>query len=164
MRYQGRASACGAVLALVTMLATSLTSATEDRHAGYYYPPPASTEVYRARTMTLANVNRETRLGFVAGLTQQMLSRSYPPQYVIFAKGDEAEKLIIVSLYDDHLDTVYRARALFAMLTSVARLTRFLTELGVADFFTFFDLAKLLGFTRITISDGDAFAHQVIIE
>ena len=50
------------------------------------------------------------------------------------------------------------------MLTSVARSSRFITEHGLQDFVTFFDLAKLLGFSQITISDGDAFAHQVIIE
>ncbi|MFQ5959238.1 MAG: molybdopterin-guanine dinucleotide biosynthesis protein A [Alphaproteobacteria bacterium] len=152
----------GVVLALC--VATVAPAATADRHAGYYYPPPATTEVYKARTLTLPDTNREVRLGFIVGMTQQMLSQPYPPQFVIFAKGDDAEKLIIVSLRDGYIDTLYRGRALFAMLTSVARSTQFLIELGVAEFFTFFDLAKLLGFTRITISDGDTFAHQVDIE
>ena len=68
--------------------------------------------------------------------------------------------MIVVALGEGHIDTLYRARALFAMLTAAARSNRFLNELGVAEFFTFFDLAKLLGFSQITISDGDAFAHQ----
>ena len=37
-------------------------------------------------------------------------------------------------------------------------------ELGVQEWFTFFDLAKMLGFKQITISDGRDFAHQVIME
>jgi len=138
--------------------------ANRDRHAGYYYPPVDSREVYTARAITLADANRDVRLGFIVGVTKKMLERSYPPRFVIFAKGDEAEKMIIIGLGDGYLDTIYRARAVLAMLTSVVRTTRYLNELGVADFFTFFDLAKLLGFKQITISDGDHFSHQIIIE
>ena len=151
--------------AVLTLCAATLPAlAAGDRHAGYYYPPPATTEVYKARTLTLPDTGREVRLGFVVGMTQQMMRQPYPPQFVIFAKGDDAQKMIIVSLRDGYIDTLFRARALFAMLTSVARSTQFLIELGVAEFFTFFDLAKLLGFKKITISDGESFAHQIVIE
>ena len=69
-----------------------------------------------------------------------------------------------MALEDDYLDTLYRSRAFYAMLTSIARTTPFIQELGLADFLTFFDLVKLLGFEKITISDGDQFAHQVLLE
>ena len=147
---------------LLSCLAAPAVAA--DRHAGYYYPEPATRETYKARTLTLGEASREMRIGFIVTLTKQMLNRPYPPGYAVFAKGAEAEKLIIVALRDDYLDTLYRARALFAMLTSVVRSSRFITEHGLQDFVTFFDLAKLLGFSQITISDGDAFAHQVIVE
>jgi len=147
---------------LLSCLAAPAVAA--DRHAGYYYPEPATSETYKARTLTLGEASREMRIGFIVTLTNKMLSRPYPPGFAVFVKGAEAEKLIIVALRDDYLDTLYRARALFAMLTSVVRSSRFITEHGLQDFVTFFDLAKLLGFAQITISDGDAFAHQVIIE
>ena len=153
-----------ALMVAVSCFAAVAAAHAQDRHIGYYYPEPASTETYTARALSLPDASRESRLGFVVGMTQQMMSRSYPPPFAIFAKGDHAEKLIIVGLNDGYLNTLYRARAILAMLTSVARATRFLTELGVADFFTFFDLAKLLGFKKITISDGDTFAHQILIE
>ncbi len=154
------------VLAAVAAAAFAAASpaAAHDRHAGYYYPPPSTTETYQARAITLADADRQTRLRFVVGFTHRMLQNPYPPQFVMFAKGEEAEKLVIVGLRDGYLNTLYRARALLALLTSVLRGTDFLNELGVADFFTFFDLAKLLGFTQITISDGDAFTHQVVLE
>ena len=60
--------------------------------------------------------------------------------------------------------TIYRARALFASLTGLARLTPLFQQLQVEEIFTFFDLCKLLGFTTLTISDGDKFAHQVAIK
>ena len=82
----------------------------------------------------------------------------------MFAKGDEAEKLIIVALDDQGIATIYHARALLAQLTAVARASEFFSELGVATYFTFFDLARMLGFERLTISDGISFTHRVDIE
>jgi hypothetical protein len=134
-----------------------------DRHEGYYYPETASQETYVARAVTLPQATRESRIGFVTGMTAQQLKAPFPPQFAIFAKGDEAQKLIIVALNDTAIGTVYRARALLAQLTAQVRTTQFFQELGVADFFTFFDMAKMMGFEQITISDGDRFSHQVLI-
>ena len=139
-------------------------AAAEDRHAGYYYPPPQTIETYQARTQTLADSNRTRRIGFVVQLTRQILRKPYPPDFAVFAKGDDAEKLLIVALRDGVLDTLYRARALLAMLTAVARATPLFAQIGGEETLTFFDLLKMLGFTQLTISDGDAFAHQVEIE
>jgi len=149
----------GALVAAVTP-----QDARADRHAGYYYPPAVSTEIYKARAVTMAEASRSNRIKFVVGLTQQMLSKPHPPDYAIFAKGENAEKLIIVALRGGVIDTIYRARAALAVLTSVARSSRLFNEFGVQDFFTFFDLAKLFGFERITISDGDTFSHQVLLD
>jgi hypothetical protein len=72
--------------------------------------------------------------------------------------------MIIVALQEGQINTLYRARALLANLTALARLTPFFRENAIADQGTFFDLLKLLGFTQVTISDGDKFAHQVKLE
>ncbi|WP_299620675.1 hypothetical protein [Pelagibius sp.] len=135
-----------------------------DRHAGYYYPEPTSREVYEARAYTLPEASRKARIAFVTGITSEQNKAPYPPTAAIFAKGTEAEKLIIVALSDERIDTVYRARAIFAQMTAVARLLPIFTELGVEDYFTFFDLVKMMGFKQITISNGREFAHQVSIQ
>ncbi len=135
-----------------------------DRHAGYYYPEPTSREVYRARSETLPNAGRAARIGFVTGIAKHIAEQPYPPQAVMFAKGTEAEKLIIVALVDGRIDTLYRARAVLANMTAAARLLPAFQEMGVQDTFTFLDLAKMLGFKQITISDGRDFAHQLTIE
>lgn len=135
-----------------------------DHHVGYYYPAPATHEVYQARVPTLPDSDRRRRIGFVTVLTGQMLQNPYPPQFAVFAKGTEAQKLIITALTDNGYNTLYRARALFAMLTAMARGTRFFQDLPEADRYTFFDLAKLLGFSQITFTDGNAFAHQIEIK
>ena len=148
----------------VVIVAVSEAVAAGDRHAGYYYPEPKTVETYAARAVTLKDANRSRRIAFVTGLTRKMLDNPYPPQFAIFAKGDDAQKLIIVALYDNAYSTKYRMRGLFAMLTATARMTRFFSEFAVADYFTFFDLAKLLGFEKITFTNGDDFAHQILLK
>ena len=140
------------------------TSPTGDRHNGYYYPTPGTQEVYTARAKTLPEANRRTRIGFVTGVARAMAGRPYAPRFTLFAKGTGGEKLIIMALDDGPLDTLYRARAVLADLTAMARTLPVFKEFGVQDWFTFFDLAKMLGFKRITISDGREFAHQVVLE
>lgn len=150
--------------AVLTALLVTAPAVAADRHAGYYYPTPASEEVYKARAQTLPEASRALRIRFVTGVTNRILERPFPPTAAIFAKGTEGQKLIIVALEDGRIDTLYRARAIFANLTAVARTTPIFQEYGVEDYFTFFDLAKMLGFTQITISDGRDFAHQVFLE
>jgi len=135
-----------------------------ERHIGYYYPPLTSEEVYKARASQMPNATRETRLAFVTGLTHQQLSRPYPPNFVIFAKGAEAEKLIIMAMGVQGFEGIYQARALLAQLTAVARTSQLLREYAVEDLFTFLDLAKLLGYRQLTISDGIGFSHRIEIE
>ncbi len=148
----------------LAILSLAGAAAAEDRHAGYYYPPPQTIETYQARIPTLVDSDKTRRIGFVVQLTREMLHKPYPPDYAVFAKGDDASKLLIVALREGVIDTLYRARALLAMLTAVARGTPLFAKIGGEETLTFFDLMKILGFTQLTISDGAAFAHQVVIE
>jgi hypothetical protein len=135
-----------------------------DHHEGYYYPKPASFEHYPARIYTLQESDRVRRQAFVIGLTKQLVGGQYAPSYAVFAKGDGSDKLIIVALAEGQLNTIYRARALLATFTSVARSTSFFQQHTQPDESTFLDLLKLLGFRQVTISDGREFAHQIIID
>ncbi len=153
-----------ALAAFAAVTAAPLPASADDRHAGYYYPKPASTEVYKARAKTMKDANRRQRILFVVNVVEDMHKRPFPPGLAFFAKGAEAEKLIIVSNHDKRLNTVYRARALLAQLTGSARATKLFRDFAVDDLFTFLDMLKLMGFAQLTISDGDNFAHQVTIE
>lgn len=153
-----------AAVAVWGLAATAAQAQSDDRHVGYYYPEPTSTEVYEARAYTVPEADRKVRVAFVTGITNEQNKAPYPPQAAIFAKGSQAEKLIIVALEDGRIDTIYRARAIFAQMTAVARLLPVFSQLGVEDYYTFFDLAKMMGFEQITISNGREFAHQVIIQ
>lgn len=140
------------------------TQGFNERHEGYYYPEISSREIYASRANLLKDATRTTRLAFVTGLTQQQLAKPYAPPFAIFAKGEQAEKLIIVSLGDHGFRTLYQARALLAQLTAVARTAPLVREMRVEELFTFFDLLRLIGFEQVTVSDGETFAHMVKLE
>ncbi|MEX2642592.1 MAG: hypothetical protein WD270_04020 [Acetobacterales bacterium] len=135
-----------------------------DRHAGYYYPPPDTSETYVARAPGMPNANRTMRIGFVTGFTRELNDRPYRPGYVMFVKGGEAEKLIVVAIEDRIIVTLYQARALLAEMTGVARASPLFRDLGVAADYTFLDLLKMMGFEKVTISDGATYAHEIHID
>ena len=152
-------------VAAVLLAAVASPARADDRHADYYYPAPQSSEVYEARAEVLPEASRRSRIAFVTHVMNEMIRKNpYPPQYAIFAKGGEAEKMIIVGLAGDSYDTLYRMRALLAMLTAVARTTPLFKEERVEDYYTYLDLCKMLGFKQLTVSDGKKFAHQIRID
>jgi hypothetical protein len=149
------------LLVLIALVGWITPSAADDRHAGYYYPEPTSTENYTARAPVLGDNDRTRRRDFISAIVREIADAPYAPTYAMFAKGADSEKLIIVAVQDGFYDTVYRARALFAALTALARETPLFQEFDQDDRFTFFDLCYMLGFEQITISNGREFSHQV---
>jgi hypothetical protein len=150
-------------LVLVGLWTAPSSAADSDRHSGYYFPTPRTEEIYKARAKALPETNRKRRIGFTTALYGQMATLPYAPPYAVFAKGEEADKLIIVALRDGEMNTIYRARAVLAMMTANARSSQYFQDHHVEDYFTFFDLAVLLGFTQITVSDGHRFAHRILL-
>jgi len=145
----------------------SFSAADDDNqsnHEGYYYPKPQTVEHFVSAAITLPESNQTRRQAFVIGMTQKLMDGQYAPGFAIFAKGNQSEKLIIVGMIDGQLNTVYRARALLAELTSVARSTTFFQQNVQPEASNFFDFMKLLGFHQVTITDGRNFAHQVIVD
>ena len=139
------------------------SAAAEDRHVGYYYPKPTQIEKYDSRALRMGHATRRSRVGFIVGIVDQVLQRPFPPPASVFVKGNQAEKMIIIANTPGRLDTIYRVRAYLATLTSVARAMPIFAELQVEDVFTFLDLLKMLGFTQLTVSDGDRFSHQILV-
>jgi hypothetical protein len=136
----------------------------EDRYIGYYYPKPNSTETYPSTLETIAGVDRPQRVQFVTVMAQGTLQSAYRVPYAVFVKGEKADRLIVVGMQQGELNTIYRQRALLANMTTQARLSPFFQEKTVAEDATFFDLLKLLGFSSVTVTDGDKLTHQVTIK
>ena len=65
---------CASVLATAAVTTLALTSSTAlalERHAGYYYPIPATSETYKARAETFEDSNRKRRIFFITELTTE---------------------------------------------------------------------------------------------
>jgi hypothetical protein len=136
----------------------------DDRYVGYYYPKPNSTEVFESSMQTIQGAERAQRIQFVTVVSQGTIQSAYRVPYAVFAKGEKADRMIIVGMQQGELNTVYRMRALLANMTTMSRLSPFFQERTVAEDATFFDLLKLLGFRELTITDGEKLTHQVTIK
>jgi len=136
----------------------------DDRYVGYYYPKPTSTEVFESSMQTIQGAERPQRIQFVTVVSQGTIQSAYRVPYAVFAKGEKADRMIIVGMQQGELNTVYRMRALLANMTTMSRLSPFFQERTVAEDATFFDLLKLLGFRELTITDGEKLTHQVTIK
>ena len=147
-----------------TPAAPAKPAAAEDRYVGYYYPKPTSTEIYESPMQTISDVDRPQRVQFVTVVSQGTIQSSYRVPYSVFVKGEKADKMIIVGLVPGEFGTIYRMRALLANMTTMSRMSPFFQERTVAEDATFFDLMKLLGFTTLTITDGDKVTHQVTVK
>ncbi len=156
-------SATALALAAAGVPAAAQTKPEKDRHAEYYYPAPTATEVYEAEATPLAGASRARRLGFITLLANKSQQASYPPPYIMFAKGAEAEKVIIIGM-GNYVGNIFQARALLAQLTAQARTTPIFQEVVGGDALTFLDLLKMLGFEQLTVSDGEAFSLQIAIK
>ncbi len=129
----------------------------------YYYPPVNSEEVFARQLAAVPLADRTVRVGFVTQITKAQLAAPESPRFVIFAKGEEAQHMIIIALDDEVFKTIYRARAVLAQLTSNVRGAELFVN-KIQDHATWFDLAKMLGFEDLVISDGATWSHRVIFE
>jgi hypothetical protein len=150
--------------AAATAPAAAPKAAGEDRYIGYYYPKPTATETFESSMQTIAGAERAQRVQFVTVVSQGTIQSAYRVPYAVFAKGEKADRLIIVGLQQGELNTIYRMRALLANMTTMSRLSPFFQERTVAEDATFFDLLKLLGFRELTITDGEKTTLQVTIK
>lgn len=151
-------------LLLPAAILPSGASAETDRHPGYYYPPISSREVYKARAVVMPEADNDVRLNFVTGMAYQQNQRPYPPSFVMFAKGERFERLIIVAIGSNGFRGLFQARAVLAQMTSLARTSPIFRENNVQDMLTFLDLARMLGFEELTVSDGHSFAHRITLK
>ncbi len=157
-------------LALTAILAISGTfsnvraqEAPNDSHVGYYYPEIQSSETYISPLSKLPDASKRSRVGFIVGLNARQLKRGYAPGYHMFAKGAEAQKLIIIATEEYRYNTLYRLRALMAALTATARKSPLFSESSAPEELNFLDLMKLAGFTQVTISNGKDVTHQIYV-
>lgn len=149
------------VAAVVVSLGIAAAAAADREE--YYYPPITSEEVFGRTMLDVPPGTREDRVRFVINATKTLVKTTGSPRYVIFEKGSDAQHMIIVALDDQVFATIYRARAVLAQLTARIRGSEFFEKTGRTSEATWFDMAKLLGFEDVVISDGRTWSHRVAL-
>ncbi|MEM9044509.1 MAG: hypothetical protein AAGC81_07420 [Pseudomonadota bacterium] len=151
-------------LAASLLLSLSLigTASLADTRAGYYYPDITTNEEFQIRLgEDAASSSNDTRIEFITDMASRQRERNYPPRITIFTKGHDARRLIIVAMDNEVFETLYRARAMLAELTSEARSTPLLRDRNMQTLVTFFDVLTMLGFKEVTLSDGKTWTHRI---
>jgi hypothetical protein len=148
------------LFAICAFLLTALP-AIADKQEGYYYPPVTSEEEFTRAIITAPPSNRNVRIGFVTTVTKAQLEAPETPRFVMFAKGENSRRLIMVALDDEVFKTLFRARAVMAQFTSNLRNTEFFLQQGLSTAGTFYDMLQILDFESLTISDGETWSHRV---
>lgn len=149
---------------ILALLLVALPVHAEDEREGYYYPPVGSDEVFDREIAEGPPTDRAVRVAFINEITRAQSAEPSKPRIAIFAKGGDAEHMIVTALDDEIFRTLFRARAVLAQMTAAARQTEFFEKTGIALHATWFDLAKLLGFEDIVVTDGDAWAHRIVLK
>lgn len=152
------------LLAGIILATLPLAASAEDRREGYYYPPITSEEVFDRKITGAPKAIGAVRTAFITQITKAQLASATKPRIAIFGKGGETQHLIVVALDDEVFETLFRARAVMAQLTAHARTTPFFKKNGIQFAATWFDLAKILGFEDIVVTDGKNWAHKINIE
>jgi len=152
------------LVAAAFIIGTSLAASAADRREGYYYPPITSEEVFDRTIGTAPPAAGAVRTAFLTEINKGQRASRNKPRIAIFGKGGETQHMIIVALDDDIFSTLFRARAVMAQMSSQARTTPFFQKNRLQFAATWFDLAKLLGFKDIVLTDGKSWAHKVIIQ
>lgn len=150
-----------ALFAGITGMASTTAATADDKYAGYYYPESKTFETFARNLIPSPPANKALRVGFVTTVTKAQLAAPESPRFVLFAKGEQSEHLIMVALDDQIFKTPYRARALLAQLTSNLRSTEFFTSQNLQTAGTFFDMLQIMNFDSLVISDGDTWSHRV---
>ena len=128
--------------------------------AGVFFPPPVSFDTHQVRFGTMAGVGPTERQLFIdrINLTATASGQSVP--IAAQSVGDDRKTLVFMLLGSDGPTTPYMARAILARLTSITRFAPEIAEMGLSSEFDIYNMAAVLGFQQIVVTDGRAFAHQ----
>lgn len=138
----------------------SVAAVDERTGAGTYYPRISSIETPEIRFGQMAGVGPEERQFFIDQVNLAASTPGRTAPIVAQAVGENHETLVFIYLDAEGPMTPFLARAILARLTSVSRFAPAIAEMGLSSEFDIYNMAAVLGFGQIIVSDGRDFAHQ----
>lgn len=142
------------------MPALALAAVDEATGEGTYYPQISSVETPDIRFAQMAGVGPQERRFFTDQVNLAATTPGRTVPIVAQAVGENRETLVLIYLDAEGAMTPFLARAILARLTSVSRFAPAIAEMGVSSEFDIYNMAAVLGFEQIIVSDGRDFAHQ----
>ena len=140
----------------------ALTAADIDETtgAGRYYPPASSLETADVLFRQMPGIGPRQRQAFVDQVNLAASTPGGPVPIVAQAVGADRETLVLLYAGGEGPMTPYLARGVLARLTSIARSAPVIMEMGLSSEFDAYNMASVLGFGRLVVTDGRAFTHQ----
>lgn len=132
--------------------------------AGIYFPTATSFEQPEIRFPTMPGVGPQQRQLFVDQLNVAAISPGLSMPAAVMAVGDGRKTLVFMHLGETGPTTPYMARAVLARLTSITRLSPEIANMGLSNQFDIYNMAAVLGFERIIVSNGRDFAHEATLK
>lgn len=149
------------IILIPTIFFALTTAAFAQTDQSRAYPTFTSEEDYISPLDPLHDRDAGTRERFVASLTEQQVSRGYPPQAALVLAGIDSEELVVMSLHRSALATPFQARAYLTQLAPSLRNLPMVADSGAARKAGTLDILKLFGFRRVVVSDGDSYSMLI---
>ena len=130
---------------------------------GQYFPPVTATEDRPVRFGMMSGAGPAQRQYFTDRVNMETSGRGLSAPIVVQSVGAEQDVLVLmVSGFQEPL-TPYISRGLLARMTSVVRFAPAVTEIGLSQKLDVYDVAAVLGFKQIVVTDGrtTAFATEL---
>lgn len=148
----GLLSACQSVPA--TSASASLPDADPVTGEGRVFPPVTDTEVHATLLGARSGAGPRERQYFVDRINMETSGRGLAAPIVVQGVGEARDTLVLMVHGGDGALTPFIARALLARTTSVIRFAPVVAELGLSEELDVYEVASVLGFKRIVVTDG----------
>ena len=146
------AAACQSVP--VEPATNALHFAESETGEGQFFPRVTATEVRPVRFGAMGGASPEQRQYFTDRVNMETSGRGLAAPIVVQSTGDDQDVLVVmVSGFHEPL-TPYISRGLLARMTSIIRFAPTITEMRLSQELDIYDVAAVLGFTQIVVTDG----------
>ena len=129
-----------------------------------FYPTPKVIENYKSRRRVLTSTQNKTRIAFVNNILRAFIHRDAKERVFVFAKGKNAENMIIMDSVNGNLNTIFKVRAFIEVLPVLLRNSPIYRKFKNSEIPPFLDLAKMNGFKTVIFTDGDKYSFRFILK
>ena len=132
--------------------------------AGQFFPPVTTMVARPVRFGAMNGASPEQRQYFTDRVNMETSGRGLTAPIAVQSTGDDQDVLVVmVSGFNEPL-TPYISRGLLARMTSIIRFAPTITEMGLSQELDVYDVAAVLGFTQIVVTDGREVSYGTKLE